>query len=138
MSPGGVLLDSCALLWFLEEAQFDDEARERAETAARALNLWISPISAWEVGLLASRGQLVLSMPVETWFAMILDLPGIGLCEISPKICIESSSLPGSPPGDMADRILSATARTGGLTLITRDAALLDYAREGHIRAVAC
>ena len=138
MTNGGILLDTCALLWFLEEADFDAEAREQVEEAARTANLWVSPISAWEVSTLVARGQLVLSMPVEVWFNMVLDLPGVTLAEISPKICIESSNLPGAPPGDIADRLLIATSRSNGRTLVTRDLDLLDYASEGHIRAVRC
>ena len=138
MTSGGVLLDTCALLWLLEEAEFDAETLEQVEAAARTANLWVSPVSAWEVGMLTARGQLVLSMPVEVWFDKIRELPGVGLAEISPKIFIESSQLPGSPPGDIADRLLIATSRSSGLQLVTRDPKLLDYAAEGHIRAIRC
>ena len=138
MATGGVLLDTCALLWLLEEADFDPEARERVEEAARSANLWVSPMSAWEVGMLVARRQLVLSMPVEVWFNMILDLPGVNLAELSPTVCIESSNLPGTPPGDIADRLLIATSRSSGWALVTRDPDLLDYASEGHIRAIQC
>ncbi|MDA7946548.1 MAG: type II toxin-antitoxin system VapC family toxin [Hyphomicrobiaceae bacterium] len=138
MTSGGVLLDTCALLWLLEEAEFDAETLEQVEAAARTANLWVSPVSAWEVGMLTARGQLVLSMPVEVWFDKIRELPGVGLAEISAKIFIESSQLPGSPPGDIADRLLIATSRSSGLQLVTRDPKLLDYAAEGHIRAIRC
>ena len=138
MSSDGILLDTCALLWLLEEAEFDPDALEQVEAAARASNVWVSPISAWEVGMLVGRGQLVLSMPVEVWFGKICELPGVGLADVSPKICIESSKLPAAPPGDIADRLLIATSRSSGLRLVTRDPELLDYAGEGHIRAIRC
>lgn len=135
---GGVLLDTCALLWLLEEAPLETSACEHMDAAARNSNLWVSPISAWEVGVLSARGQLVLSMPVETWFGQILELPGVGLAELRPGIFIDSSSLPGDVPGDIADALMVASARAYGLTLITRDKALLDYAAQGYIQAMAC
>ncbi len=135
---GGVLLDTCALLWLLEEAPLDSEAVEHIDAAAHNSNLWVSPISAWEVGVLSARGALVLSMPVETWFEQILELPGISLAELRPGIFIESSFLPGEAPGDIADTLMAASARAYGLTLLTRDKALLDYAAKGYIQAMAC
>lgn len=134
----GVLLDTCALLWLLEGADLEADAIARIDQAARARDLWVSPITAWEVGAYASNGRLVLSMPVQSWFEKVLELPGVGLAGLTPEVLIESSYLPGAPPGDIADRLLAAAVRTHGLTLITRDAALLAYASEGHMRAMAC
>lgn len=134
----GVLLDTCALLWLMEGAEMDPPALERIDAAARESGLWVSPVSALEIGALAARGQLVLSTPVETWFEQILELPGMGLAELTPGIFIDSSTLPGEAPGDLADRLMAAAARAYSLTLVTRDRALLDYAGEGHVRALAC
>ncbi len=134
----GVLLDTCALLWLMEEAEFSAPALELVDTAMREHDVWISPTSAWEVGVLASARRLVLSMPVQSWFETIVEMPGVGLADLTPNIYIESSFLPGAPPGDVADRLLIATARTYALTIITRDAAMLSYAGEGHVRAIEC
>jgi PIN domain nuclease of toxin-antitoxin system len=65
-------------------------------------------------------------------------MPGIRLAPLTPKILLASTMLPGAPPSDPADRIIAATARALGKTLITRNARLLDYSRQGHIRAIAC
>jgi PIN domain nuclease of toxin-antitoxin system len=51
---------------------------------------------------------------------------------------MESSFLPGSIHNDPADRIIAATAREYGFTVMTRDRALLAYAAEGHLSALAC
>ena len=42
------------------------------------------------------------------------------------------------PPADPVDRIMAATARAFGYTLVTRDRRLLDYGRGGHMRAMPC
>ena len=55
-----VLLDTCALLWLLEGAELDPAALERIDTAAQGSSLWVSPMSAWEVGALSAQGALGL------------------------------------------------------------------------------
>jgi PIN domain nuclease of toxin-antitoxin system len=57
---------------------------------------------------------------------------------MSPELLIAASFLPGKPPRDPADRIIAATARDLGATLITRDRVLLDYGAQGHLSVVAC
>ncbi|MEA2794644.1 MAG: hypothetical protein QOI87_2024, partial [Bradyrhizobium sp.] len=44
----------------------------------------------------------------------------------------------GKPPRDPADRIIAATARDLGATLITRDRALLGYGTQGHLSVAEC
>lgn len=135
---GGVLLDTCALLWLVEKAPFEEPALARVDGAAREGKVHVAPVSAWEVGALAASGRLVLSMPVPDWFDAVLALPGVRLLELGPRIQIDSSFLPGQPPGDFVDRLLIAAARARSLSLVTRDRAILDYAAEGHARAIAC
>ena len=57
---------------------------------------------------------------------------------MSPDVLIASSYLPGKPPKDPIDRIIAATARELGATLVTRDRALLGYGEQGHIAVVEC
>jgi PIN domain nuclease of toxin-antitoxin system len=99
---------------------------------------YLSPISAWEVGLLVARGRLQLLMTPQRWFQRLLEAPNVRLADISPDLLIASSFLPGEPPRDPADRIIAATAREYGTTLVTRDRALLGYGDQGHISVVAC
>jgi PIN domain nuclease of toxin-antitoxin system len=99
---------------------------------------YISPISAWEVGMLTAYGRLQLLIKPERWFGNLFEAPGVRLAEMSPDLLIASSYLPGKPPKDPMDRIIAATARDLGATLITRDRALLDYGKQGHIAVVAC
>jgi predicted nucleic acid-binding protein len=58
--------------------------------------------------------------------------------EVAILILLASTALPGLPPADPADRIIAATARIQGHVIVTRDRKLLDYAQEGHTRAIAC
>ena len=98
----------------------------------------VSPFTAWEVATLVSRGRFKLTVTPEVWFAALMNLPGFALAPMPPAVLIASTRLPGTPPRDPADRIIAATARAYGLTVITRDGELLPYAAAGHMRAIRC
>jgi PIN domain nuclease of toxin-antitoxin system len=74
----------------------------------------------------------------QRWFARLFESRGVRLAEMSPDVLIASSFLPGKPPRDPADRIIAATARDLGATLITRDRALLGYGKQGHLSVAGC
>jgi PIN domain nuclease of toxin-antitoxin system len=100
--------------------------------------VYVSPITAWEIGLLNSRGRLTLLIKPQLWFQRLLEVLEFRVADMSPQVLIASSFLPGTPPRDPADRIIAATAREYGYMLVTRDRRLLDYAAQGHIQAVGC
>src|SRR5882672_3940730 len=129
-----LLLDTCAAIWMANKEPVSDEflgQLRRAETGERSV--CVSPISAWEIGMLVSRGRMSLRTSPERWFADLLEAPAVRLADLPPNVLIAASYLPGSPPSDPADRILAATAREYGYTLVTRDGPLLDYAGQGHL-----
>jgi PIN domain nuclease of toxin-antitoxin system len=134
-----LLLDTCAAIWISEEQPLVSEALTAIEHSHRRGEfIYVSPITAWEIGLLVSRGKLTSPMSPQRWFARLLEAPEVRLADMSPDVLIASSFLPGAPPRDPADRILAATAREYGYRLMTRDTPLLTYARQGHLQAVAC
>ncbi len=136
---GSLLLDTHVAIWITEGLPIASGATEAIATAYRAGNtIYVSAISAWEVGLLVARNRIGLSSKPERWFQSVLTIPGVKLAELTPGILIESSFLPGDPPRDAADRIIIATARDIGATLITRDRLLLKYGQAGQINAIAC
>ncbi len=133
-----ILLDTCAAIWIAhgdELAQGAVDAIAEAEEAGVAVV--VSAITAWEIGLLVSRGRLALSRDPDRWFE---DLANIGLevAPLAPSILISSSFLPASDLRDPADRILAASARAMNFRLMTRDRRLLDYAAAGQLAAIPC
>ena len=123
------------------EGEVLEPGRAAIAEAADAYALSVSAISAWEVGLLcrpARREPLVLSAPPEIWFANILAVPGVRYIPLDGATAIRSSYLPMPLHDDPADRMLIATARDNNLVLVTRDEKILEYAKLGHVRAVAC
>ena len=88
--------------------------------------------------MLAGRGKIALSLAPEVWFERFLALPGVALAAMPPAVLMASCALPGSPPADPVDRIVAATARAFGHTLVTRDRHLLAYGGDGHVRVLGC
>jgi PIN domain nuclease of toxin-antitoxin system len=99
-------------------------------------NLRISVISIWELAMLENRGRVALPMNIRTWVDQALSKPGIAITPLTPEIMIESVHLPGELHGDPADRMLTATARVLGATLVTKDDRLLRYSKLRHVRAL--
>ena len=117
---------------------FPPATQARLREALGYDRVMISPITAWEIGLLVERGRLRLSTDAAVWFRTLLRFPGCVLADLPPEVLIASTRLPGNPPRDPADRIIAATAREYGYRVITRDRQILDYAEAGHLQAVAC
>ncbi|WP_333833872.1 type II toxin-antitoxin system VapC family toxin [Rubrimonas sp.] len=136
---GGVLLDTCALLWIAADQRVRPEALDSLDEAyAAGAPVCASPISAWEIGMLAARGRVVLTASPRAWFAQATSRPGMSLCGLDPDVLIDASYLPGDPPNDPGDRILLSTARAAGYRIMTRDRRILAYAEAGHVAAIAC
>jgi PIN domain nuclease of toxin-antitoxin system len=134
-----LLLDTHAAIWVTEDQPIASTATEAIEAAYRAgSTVFVSAITAWEIGLLVSRNRLCLVARPERWFQRLLAIPGVRLADLSPDILIASSFLPGNPPRDPADRIILATARDLGATLITRDRLLLKYGEDGQVSTIIC
>ncbi len=134
-----LLWDTCTAIWTYEKARLAPAAVEAMAAAHReGVPSYISPITAWEIGMLASHGRLQLLIRPERWFANLFEARGVRLAGLSPDLLIASSYLPGKPPKDPTDRIIAATARELGATLVTRDRALLDYGRQGHVAVLGC
>ena len=133
------LLDTCAVIWIAN----GDPLREPAASALRQAyaddgGLAVSPMTAWEIAMLVAKGKIALTLAPEVWFDRVLALPGVTLAAMPPPVLIASCALPGAPPADPVDRILAATARAFGYTLVTRDRRLLAYGGEGHVHVMGC
>lgn len=133
------LLDTCSFIWLANGDPIHPKAKERLNANFReGQNTYASPFSAWELGILVSRSRLRLERPVLNWFEDFLDKGQITLAAPSVPMLVDSSFLPGIPPADPADRIIIATARAMNLTILTRDRQILEYSKEGHVRAMPC
>jgi PIN domain nuclease of toxin-antitoxin system len=89
--------------------------------------LGVSIFSCWEVAKLVEVGRLTLPLPVEDWINTALNYPGTRLLDLTPRIVVESTQLPGPFHRDPADQIIVATARVYGCPLMTMDQKIRAY-----------
>jgi PIN domain nuclease of toxin-antitoxin system len=128
-----IVLDTHIWVWWADDSPRLSAAHRQAIDADPTEDVGVSAISCWEVALLKVRGRLVLRVPVERWIEDALDHPRIRLLELTPRIAVASTRLPGEFHRDPADRIIVATARVYDSALLTADEQILDYP---HVRTV--
>jgi PIN domain nuclease of toxin-antitoxin system len=137
----GVLLDTCAIIWLFSNQPLKEPGAAAILQAVEADEVHISPVSAWELGLLASpkrKRPLELAASPMMVFETMLGLPGTRLAALDYRSALRASTLPDPLHNDPADRLLVATARDLDLVLVTADRPILDYAARGHVKAVCC
>jgi len=134
-----LLLDTCAAIWILDDAPMSDAAVKALDDAYDSgEKVRLCPITAWEVGMLVASGRMPSMVNPAVWYRQLSGADTVQVTELTPDILIQSSFLPGNIHKDPADRIIVATARELGLTVVTRDRKILDYAAAGHVAAIAC
>ena len=133
------LLDTCAVIWTAHNDPLREPAASQLQDAyRRGAPLFVSPITAWEIAMLAAKGKIALALDPSLWFQRYCELPSVTLAAMPVFVLVGSTTLPGTPPPDPADRILIATARAFGYVLATRDAQVLEYGAQGHVRVIGC
>lgn len=131
-----ILLDTCAVLWSSSGA-LSSGGHRAARAAARKGELFVSPISFWEIATLARRGRLVLDVPLEEYVEHI-ESSEVRIAGLTLSIARAAGSFDDRFPGDPADRLLVATALAMNLRLMTRDRALLSLDRAAGLSVVRC
>ncbi len=129
-----LVLDTHVWIWLVAgDAALARRAREAIENAAVEGAVVVPAISVWEVAMLEAHGRIVLAKPCAQWVNEALAAPGLALGALAPEIAVESCNLPAPFHDDPADRMIVATARVAGATLLTRDKRILDYGARGHV-----
>jgi len=87
--------------------------------------LWLSPVSIWELGLLVENGRIELTTGVREWTEEAIGALSLREAPLTREVALVSHELE-LPHRDPADRFLAATALVYELMLITADQRLLD------------
>lgn len=136
MSP--ILLDTHVAIWSTLGI-IPEKAGNLVDEAATGSELLLSPITAWEIGLLVSRGRFAAQAPLEDYVRTMFSRPGVVTATLTPAIAAASTLLPDAVGKDPADRILIATAQAYGARLMTRDDRIQAFAKKtGLIDCIAC
>jgi len=104
-----------------------------SEREEQKQTVWISPISIWEIGILVEKKRIDLEMDCLEWVENSLELSGFEIAQITPRVAIQSSRLPGSFHGDQADRLLVSTAHEINTNLVTCEKKILRYGKDRYI-----
>jgi len=106
-------------------AKISREAARQIRKAQREDGCAIASFTLWELGLLFQRNRLRGMGTVETSIREILEKSRVRVVEITPEIVALAVSFPDTYPKDPGDRLIGATARAFGMTLITQDERIL-------------
>ncbi len=119
-----IVLDTHVLVWWATGARISARASRAVRAALREGPLHVSAISVMEIATAARRGRLSFAVPVADWLRDLLRLPEIQIHAVSAHIAQVAGAFADHVPGDPADRIIVATARTLEARLLTADARL--------------
>ena len=120
-----MLLDTCTLLWLASTPRELPGGVRRAITD-NAGHLFISAITAFEIGIKHRRGALDLPLPPADWIARALEHHGVREVPVDWRIAERSTSLP-ALHRDPADRIIIATSLITGVSILTPDRQIGQY-----------
>lgn len=121
------LLDTHILLWWLAQSSRLSRRQARVIRSAREDQpLWVSDISLWEIATLSRLGRLRLHLPLREFLERAAAPPLVQCLRITAAVAAEVASLPEGFSRDPADRIIVASARVLGATLLTHDSRIID------------
>lgn len=118
-----LLLDTHAWLWFRTGSpRLGSAARQAILDPSN--ELWISVVSAWEIGVKVALAKLALPAPFELWLE-----PALSGFDTLPILLPHALAAVQLPPHhkDPFDRMLIAQASVDGLTLMTADTQIRPY-----------
>lgn len=120
-----IVLDTHVLIWWVSgSGRLTARATRSIHQALRQGPLVASAITVLEIVTAVRRGRLELGSPIDPWLADLQALPELRFEPVNAAIAQLAGSFDDALPGDPADRIIVATARTLGARLVTADARL--------------
>jgi PIN domain nuclease of toxin-antitoxin system len=122
-----ILFDTLAWFWAVSEPERLSNKALKTITAVEPGDRGIAAISIWEFVMMVTRQKVQISIALDQWLERAISDTGITVFPLSPQVAIESCFLPGEFHKDPADRLITATARVHGLTLVTKDAKIIEY-----------
>ncbi len=120
-----LLLDTHIVVWSLLEPQRLSRRVAKA-LASPASEIWISPVSTWEIVLLGARGRLRIKGDGDSqrWIGEAISRTGFREAPLTHEVVMAMAKI-NLPHRDPADHFLAATALHFGLTLVTADENLI-------------
>lgn len=121
------LLDTHVLIyWLNRDRRLTRRQRNVLNSGTVDEPLWVSDISLWEIATLVDLGRIELGRPVRDWFEAAVAPPLVRRVSISPAVAAEVAALPDTFHRDPGDRIIVASARVIGATVLTLDRRIIE------------
>ena len=127
------LLDTHVWIWLLSNPARLSPAVSKSLADAKN-EVWLSPVSVWELTILASKGRAVAATDIDEWIRNALRTAPFKEAPLTIEVALATKAFR-ARHRDPADAFLAATAKVYGLTLVTADAALL---ASKEIATLAC
>lgn len=118
-----ILLDTCTLIFALENKK---RLSEKAQEILMDSTVYLSSISAFEIGLLVRKGQITLPYAPEVWLQKAFETYNLHEIQVNNSIALRSTQLP-EHHRDPTDRIIISTAIEYDFTLLTPDEKIHKY-----------
>ena len=119
-----LLLDTHIWLWSLAAPE-NLTPRVRVELESPDNELWLSPISTWELMILVERRRVVVDGDSTMWVRDVLKRIPFREAALTHEVAVVSRTIE-LPHQDPADRFLAASAKVYELTLVTADERLIN------------
>ncbi len=120
-----LLLDTCAVLWLADAPnKLGAAAAEAVQTSAD--ELYVSAISAFEIGVKSRKGKLSLGMSAEDWWAKVVLDKNLQVLPITDTVALASTALP-TIHADPCDRMIIATVLGIQASIVTSDRLITQY-----------
>jgi PIN domain nuclease of toxin-antitoxin system len=114
-----LLLDTHIWFWYLIGSdRLPTGLRNLLDTPQQVS--WLSPISVWEVGMLATRGRIRLHAELRQWVVQARQRFSLQDAPLNLEVALTSRAIT-LPHRDPADHFIAATAIVYDLTLLTVD-----------------
>jgi PIN domain nuclease of toxin-antitoxin system len=118
-----LLLDTHIWLWSVLEPKRLSRRVAKALSAPDS-EVWISPVSTWEILALAAKGRLALNPDPHRWIAATMTRASFREAPLTQEVVMGMRTIE-LPHRDPADWFLAATAKSFGLNLVTADENLI-------------
>ncbi len=93
-------------------------------------DLWLSPISIWELSVLVRKGRIELDDDLDSWVTRALAETSFREAPLTNEVALEVSRIRFAHR-DPADHFIAASARVFALTLVTSDTRMLSLKSQG-------
>ena len=106
------------IIWLVQKSKKLSTSAKRS--LAHAADIFVSPVTAWEIAIKHQAGKLILPLDPAEWFRIAVDSFNLTILPLDYQTLVKSAQLP-PHHHDPADRAIIALALSNGLPVVTGD-----------------